>query len=71
MELKNDVQVLNVNLENKNEKPDFIHTIQVGKQGKPNIVCLHGYMSSNIAFSKILKYMYKDYNVYCLDLPGK
>ena len=68
--MKKDVDIFDVNIKNKAGVDQFVHTVKSGENTKPTIVCVHGYWSSNLTYSKILKPLSKDFNVYCIDWLG-
>lgn len=51
-------------------KREKIHAIQAGNPMNPTVICLHGYWSAGVSYSKIIKPLSKNYNVYCLDWLG-
>jgi len=46
-----------------------ISYLEFGEKGKP-IVFLHGWQQDKKSFSPLIPYLYKDFHLYLLDLPG-
>ena len=64
--------IKNVSLDGNPESENYIHEIYVKgvREGLPKLVCIHGYLSGSIQFSKMMRYLRQYFEVHAICLLG-
>ena len=67
-----DCRIRDVPLDDSADSQNFVHEIRVkgARDGLPNMVLIHGYLSGGAQFAKMMGHLRNHFNLYAIDMVG-